>query len=226
MIIEGVVVKNIDFLESSKIIYLYTKEGIKSILIKGAKRMKSHFRSFTLTFAYISCEVTNSKLPVLKDGDIIENFSNIQNNFKNNLYGSYLAELLIKQPTFDNGNIYEFFIKCLRFEDTELIAIIFSLKYLYILGFAPQFVCMCGKQKNILGFCIKDGHLICPNCNDNIKKLIDIETTLIVKKLYSIDIEKDEMPIINDNKRKELWSFLFDYYIWNVGFESKVLKLV
>ena len=46
--IEGIIIKEIPYGETSKIIHVYTNEGIVGIMCKGAKTMKSPFRATTL----------------------------------------------------------------------------------------------------------------------------------------------------------------------------------
>ena len=50
--VEGIIVREIPYGETSKIIHVYTIEGIISIMCKGAKSLKSPFRATTLKFTY------------------------------------------------------------------------------------------------------------------------------------------------------------------------------
>ena len=52
-VIEGIVLKERAYSETSKIIYLLTKEyGYISVLAKGARQIKSNLRSVTTKFTY------------------------------------------------------------------------------------------------------------------------------------------------------------------------------
>ena len=42
--IEGIIIREIPYGETSKIIHVYTNEGVISIMCKGAKTLKSPFR--------------------------------------------------------------------------------------------------------------------------------------------------------------------------------------
>ena len=50
--IEGIIIKEIPYGETSKIIHVYTIDGVISIMCKGAKSIKSPFRATTLKFTY------------------------------------------------------------------------------------------------------------------------------------------------------------------------------
>ena len=41
--IEGMIIREIPYGETSKIIHVYTIDGVISIMCKGAKQLKSHF---------------------------------------------------------------------------------------------------------------------------------------------------------------------------------------
>ena len=56
--IEGFIISEKTYKESSKIINIITKEyGVISLIAKGAKRLKSNLRSATDIFTYANCEV-------------------------------------------------------------------------------------------------------------------------------------------------------------------------
>ena len=48
--IEGIIIKEIPYGETSKIIHVYTAKGVIGIMCKGARTLKSSFRASTLKF--------------------------------------------------------------------------------------------------------------------------------------------------------------------------------
>ena len=78
--VEGIVISEQDFKESSKIINVFTKEyGIIGIMAKGAKSLKSPLRSTTtkLSYGVFTIYYKEDKLSLLKEVNIKDNFKNI-----------------------------------------------------------------------------------------------------------------------------------------------------
>ena len=70
--VEGIIVSETPYGDTSKIINLYTKEyGIIGVMCKGAKSMKSRLRALTMKFTYGSFYIyyKEDKLSILKDVD-------------------------------------------------------------------------------------------------------------------------------------------------------------
>ena len=78
--LEGIVVSEITYEENSKIIKIFTKEGIISIIAKGAKKLKSPFFSSTSKFTYGIYNIIYKEkgLSRLVDADILDDFRNIK----------------------------------------------------------------------------------------------------------------------------------------------------
>ena len=80
-IIEGFIVKETPYQESSKIIQLLTKEyGIIGVIAKGAKNVKSPLRAVStrLTYGLFNLYFKEDKLSTLISVDLIEDLSNIK----------------------------------------------------------------------------------------------------------------------------------------------------
>ena len=80
--IEGIIIKEIPYGESSKIIQVYTPLGMMGIMCKGAKSLKSPFRATTLKFTYGKFNIyyKENKLSTLISVDVINNFDTIKND--------------------------------------------------------------------------------------------------------------------------------------------------
>ena len=78
--VEGIVISEQDFKESSKIINIFTKEhGIIGVMAKGAKAIKSPLRSVTtkLSYGIFTIYYKEDKLSLLKEASIKNNFLSI-----------------------------------------------------------------------------------------------------------------------------------------------------
>ena len=87
--IEGIIISETNYGETSKIINIFTKDGIIGAIAKGAKSIKSPLRSFTMTFTYAEFNIyyNENKLSTIKSADIINDLSNIKKRYYfNKLY--------------------------------------------------------------------------------------------------------------------------------------------
>ena len=122
--VEGVIVSAINYSETSKILNIITKEhGLIGVIAKGARNMKSPFRSFTdkLTYANFMIYYKEDKLSTLTEVNIINSFKSIKKDINKISYAAYLLELaegVIKQN--NDKNIYE---KKRRDEMSEFLAV-------------------------------------------------------------------------------------------------------
>ena len=112
--IEGIIIKEKSYSETSKIIDVITKKyGIISILAKGAKTLKSPLRSTStkLTHGNFNIIYKEGKLSTLKEIDVINYYKNIKKDIIKISYASYMTDLVtqvVKQQ--NDKNIYEEFI--------------------------------------------------------------------------------------------------------------------
>ena len=115
--VEGIIVSETPYGNTSKIINVFTKEhGIIGILANGVKTLKSPLRTKTLKFTYGRFHIyyKEEKLSRLKDVDIIDNLTNIKNDIELFSYLSYIVELttqVVKQNKDDENYVPKAFRK-------------------------------------------------------------------------------------------------------------------
>lgn len=217
--IEGIIVREIPYGETSKIIHVYTVEGIISIMCKGAKSLKSSFRATTLKFTYGKFNIyyKENKLSTLSSVDIINPLSKIKNDIVLLSYLNYLTELttqVLKQTT---DNLYEDFINAiLKIElglDPLVIANILEIKYLDNLGVGLNLdSCVsCGSKVNIITIDGDRGGYICSNCYQN-EIIVDKKTIELLRMYYYVDIKSISKLKISDKVKNEINHFLNVYY--------------
>ena len=109
--LEGIIIKETPYGETSKILQVLTKDkGIIGIIAKGAKSMKSPLRTCTMRYTYGIFHVyyKENKLSTLVAVDIINNLSNLKNDITLISYMAYITELtaqVIKQGNDKNIEI-------------------------------------------------------------------------------------------------------------------------
>ena len=219
--IEGIVINEKDFSETSKIINVLTKDkGLIGIMCKGAKTMKSPFRSVTgkLTYGIFNVYYKKDKLSTLISVDVIDNFKNIKKDIEKISYASFLLELAeqVNKQSLHNG-IYDLLINGLlkinEGFDPLVITNIIELKYLDYLGVMPVIdrCSMCGRTNSIATLSSSKGGYICNNCLTT-EKIVSEKTIKLIRMFYYVDISKITKMNINNLSKLEINAFIDEYY--------------
>ena len=90
--IEGIVISEVDYKESSKIINVLTSdEGIKGFIARGTKQVKNKLNGVTskLTYGTFHVNYKENGLSSLIEVDVIDNFKNIRKNIDLNMDSYY-----------------------------------------------------------------------------------------------------------------------------------------
>lgn len=218
--IEGIVVSEYPFEESSKIINIFTDEGIIGVIAKGAKKLKSPFFSVTskLSYGLFNIIYKENGLSTLVDADIFNNFTNIRKDINRINYSTYIIELTTKvYKNSPSKNIYELLIASLikinEGFDYMIISDILRLKLLDNMGIKPVIdrCCECGNTNDIVTISSYLGGYVCKSCYKNEKK-VSPKTISMIRMLYYVDISKISKLDISEEVKKEIDEFTNDYY--------------
>ncbi len=219
--IEGIVISEIDYKESSKIINVLTPEyGVIGIIARGTKQVKSKLSGVAskLTYGYFHVNYREDKLSNLIEVDIINHFKNIRKNIDLMSYSLYLLELAERVYKHDNdkeiyGMLIASLIKIDEGYDYQVITDIFELKMLDFLGIRPVIdECVnCGNKDDIVTISSYRGGYLCKNCAQG-EVLVNIKTIKLLRMFYYVDISKISKIEVADNIKAELSRFIYDYY--------------
>ncbi|MDD6879149.1 MAG: DNA repair protein RecO [bacterium] len=219
--IEGIVLTETNYSESSKILNIYTKNlGILSVISKGCRKIKSILRSSSnkLTYAYFIINYKENGLSTLINADIIDSFKNIMTDIIKISYATYLLELSYQvAKESDNSNIFNLLITSLKKIDIgfdpHIISLIVEIKYLRYLGIDINVdsCCICGSTSDIVTINVDKGGYICRNCYSN-EKIISNKAIKLIRIFYYVDVYKISKLSLNDTTIKEITKFLEDYY--------------
>lgn len=218
--IEGIVISEYPFEESSKIINIFTKEGIINVIAKGAKKLKSPFFSVTskLSYGVFNIIYKENGLSKLVDVDILNDYRNIKKDITRVSYATYITELIIKVYKHEsNCLIFDLYIQALDKisdgYDPLIITDILRLKMLDCLGIKPIIdkCAQCGNTTDIATISSYYGGYICKNCLKN-EKIVSTKTLNLIRGLYYVDMSKITKIEITDDVKKELDEFIDDYY--------------
>lgn len=219
--VKGIIIKDINYKESSKVLHILTKEyGTIGVISKGCRNIKSKLRSVSLklTYGYFYISYKEDGLSTLIEADIIDELKNIKTDFSRIGYLSYLVDLtnqVIKETNnYDLFDIMESaIIKINDLFDPMIITNIVELKFLEYLGVKPILDCcsICGSKNEIMTISSDSGGYVCKDCYTN-EYVTDIKTIKLLRMFYYVDISKIKELNILDKNKYEINKFLEGYY--------------
>lgn len=219
--VEGIVVSETPYGDSSKIINVLTKEhGMVGIMCHGVKSMKSPLRTKTIKFSYgyFHINYNEKKLSKLIDVDIIDSFVKIRSDIELISYATYLNELtlqVLKQN--DSEEIYNLYINALIKLNTGhsplIITNIIELKYLDYLGVGLNLEeCVkCGNKTSIVTLDPDEGGFLCSNCYTN-EMIMSSKSIKMIRMYYIVDISSITEINVSSSVTNEINMFLNKYY--------------
>lgn len=219
--VEGIVLSETPYKESSKILNIYTKEhGLIGIIAKGAKSLKSPLRALTnkYSYCYFYIYYKENKLSLLTQVDLIDNFNNIRNDIVLIGYMSYLCDLTYQVLKENNeSDIFDILINGLKKINDKLepliITNIIELKYLDYLGVSLNLdgCVRCSSKDNIITIDGDAGGYICKNCLRD-EEIVDAKTIKMIRMYYYVDISSISTIKISDDIKRQINNFLNKYY--------------
>lgn len=219
--VEGIILSETNYSESSKILNILTKEhGLIGIISKGCRNMKSKLRGVSrkLLHGKFNIYYKENSLSTLINVDVINSYSKIIMDLEKVSYASFIIELtsqVIKQNNDDN--IYELLKDTLnKIEEgfnPLVLTNILELKLLDYLGVMPNIdsCSICGSSKNIVTIDSTSGGYICRNCYNN-EPLVSEKTIKLIRMFYYVDIKNINKLEVSSDTIKEINKFLDDYY--------------
>ncbi|MBZ2175724.1 DNA repair protein RecO [Schnuerera sp. xch1] len=173
---EGIVLKELRFKETSKILTILTKKhGKIHAMARGAYRPKSQLISNTQPFSYNSYYFFKGRnFYYINQADIIDSFYSIRENINRVMYGSYLLELteVSTLEGEENEKLFLLLKKGLTVlsslqKDFIKFILAYEIKYISFLGYKPflEGCVICGnKDLKHFKFSINQGGIVCSNC--------------------------------------------------------------
>lgn len=228
--VKGIVVKDTNYSESSKILSVLTEtHGLISVISKGCRNYKSKLGSVSskLVYGYFYISYKEDGLSVLSEVDVINEFKSIKTDLIKIGYTSYLIDLarqVMKQnQKKEVFNILEdSLIKIENNFSSDIITNIAEVKYLSFLGVKPIFdkCASCGSTLDIITINSDAGGYICKNCFSD-EFIADSKTLKLLRMFDFVDISKIKELNILDKNKKEINKFLEDYYAKYTGLYLK-----
>ncbi len=219
--IEGIILSETNYSESSKILNVLTKEyGLIGVISKGCRNMKSKLRGVSrkLLLGTIHIYYKPNGLSTLIGVDVINSYSKTLMDLEKISYASFILDLInqvLKQT--DSSEIFDLLKDTLNKLEEGLNPIaltnILELKLLDYLGVSPSIdqCTHCGSQKNIVTLSSDAGGYVCKDCYNN-EPLVSDKTIKMIRMYYYVDIKNITKLDVSNEVSNEINRFLDDYY--------------
>lgn len=233
--IDGIVVSTVDYKETSKILNVLTDtEGLIGILAKGSKNPKSKISatSNVLTYGTFYLSYYKGNIPTLTEVDLKDSFKNIRKDILKMNYALFLLELITQVYKHDkNKKIYDLLIEGLKKindgYDAQIITNIIELQLLQYLGIKPvvDHCVNCQSTNGIITISSYKGGYLCENCVAN-EPIYQLKTVSLIRTFCYVDLAKINKVDISESAKKEIGSFIDDYYERYSGLYLKSKQLI
>lgn len=228
---EGIVLGEIRYKDTSKILHIFTKRfGKINVMAKGAYRPKSQLIANTQSFSYNYYIFHRGRsFYYIKQADIINSFYNIRDNMDRILLGFYILELIEKSTPEEEPNEKLFLLTIRALEVLERLdsgylkfIIAFELKYISFLGYRPHLeACVeCGTVEfsNNIRFSNIYGGILCRNCTSRDITAVNIDLSLRnkINKLLYTSLDRLDRVLINANDLNRIQDIVKNYILYSI----------
>jgi len=230
--VEAVVIRSMDYGESNKIITLYTKQmGKISVMVRGAKKMKSRHSAITQLFVHGEFTFYKSgKMGNLNEGEILNAHHLLHSSIHKTTYAAYILEMIDRMLIEQEGSSY-LFEQCLASLEAieegkcpQIVSHLFEMKMLSFAGYAPmlEYCVSCEKQCNQFKLSAELGGIVCEKCqhndptaltiSDRTLKLLRVFQQLDLKRLGNIDVKDESKRELKLCMRKYMDTHVSNYW--------------
>lgn len=174
---EAIVLKAIDFSESSCIVTLFCPErGRLTCMAKGVKRPESQLAGLLDSFNRIEAIYgwkESRSVQQLFDGSLLERYAGIKSDLEKSVYGAFLLELMYRiahenEPSHDLFDVYvDGMTQLDEWSGNVCVHVAWQLvQLLSIAGYTPALVecCGCGQEVHLDGGFSYEGGVTCGMC--------------------------------------------------------------
>lgn len=218
--IRGIVVSEVPYKDSSKVLNILCEEGVIGVVSKGCKRINSPLRviSNKLTLGEYVIYYNESKLSTLKEGSVIDNFNNIKNDLNKISHATYITDL-VNQVMKQNADptVFSLYVSALKKIDEGInetvVMNILEIKLLDYLGVGINLngCAKCGSTREIVTIDPDVGGYICKNCYTN-EIIYDERVRKMLRMYYLVEIDSIKELKIKDYIIDSINKFLSVYY--------------
>lgn len=238
---EGIVLSEMRFKDTSKILNVYTKNlGKISVMAQGAYKPKSQLIATTQPFSCCEFQLQKGRsFYYISQADLIDSFYSMRDNMERITYGFYIMELLEKSTPDEEKNeklynLLEKGLSTLSKMDYDYLKFIvaYELKFISFSGYRPHTnscVCCSGEISGSIKFSKTLGGVICSSCFSEDFQARNINQIFIkgLNDLLFITFEDLNTISITNDTLIRLHDIIVEYILYNIERnEFKSLSLI
>lgn len=232
--IEAYVLHQVNYKDTSKILYLYSDQGHHTVIAHGVKKLNSINRFLSQVGNKIRLDINPDKdMSSLQDGELIEDYEPIKHDIMRYTYMSHILQLVRNtiSADLDHPKMMKFLDKLFYMMedgvDEELLTFVFELKLLFFLGHGLHLhgCTMCDKDQDLV-FHINSGGLVCQSHLHPSDTHYDSDTYHSLMVLYYIDITTTPLPEFTPNDRVRIRHIIDLLYDEFVGYRTKSREIL
>lgn len=222
--VEGIVIGSISYKESSKIVYVYTKEGRISVRALGASKHKKGMLPLITTMNLLEINITDKEFPSAVDYTLINSFDDIKNDLKKNLWFSYILEIVSRlDADAPHDRIYALLKRTLELGSMYsplMLGVMFQIKMTYGFGVGPVLKkCVVCGNTDLSYFSVREGGALCSAHRvSGVFSKKDLED---ITKVYLFDIYNGNFDEIIDIDFINLFKIINIYYDTHINISLK-----
>ena len=213
--VQGIIFKRQKYKEADLLAKIMTeKDGIITLVVKGALRPKSKLGAATLNFSYGDYVIYTSGqgLSNLRTFKEVKQFENLFNDLSKNAYASFILDLIDHafieyQPLGKYYSLAQFALNKINAGlDPEMITQIVQMQLLSAYGVQPQLkkCVICGKETGVFDYSIKLGGVICSDHFAKVNNRLHLlpKQTAILRTIGLVPFNRlGEIKISTENKK-------------------------
>lgn len=219
--IEGIILRETNYNESSKILNILTKEhGLIGVMSKGCRNIKSKLRGVSrkLIYGVIHIYYRENGVSTLIGIDVKQSFSKTIMDLEKISYASFLLDLseqVLRQN--EEEQIFDLLkdtlIKIEEGLNPMALTNILEVKLLDFLGVSPSIdsCAHCGSSKQIITLSSSAGGYVCKSCYQD-EPITSEKTIKMIRMYYYVDIKNITKLEVSPEVSQEINQFLDDYY--------------
>lgn len=219
--VEGIVLSEVNYSESSKILNVLTKEhGLIGVMSKGCRNIKNKLRGVSRKLIHGTFHIYYKEegVSTLVGVDLIHSFSKTMMDLEKISYSSFLLDLVLQVVRQNNDcEIFDLLrdtlVKIEEGLNPFVLTNILELKLLPYLGVQPELdACsLCGSNKNIVSLSSSDHGFVCGACYTN-QRIVSEEVIKMIRMYQYVEISNISKLEVSEPIKNEINTFLDEYY--------------
>lgn len=237
--VQGIIIKRQKYKEADLLAKIFTKkDGIFTMLVRGALRPKSKLGAATMNFSYGNYVINTSGhgLSTLRTYKEVKQFDSLYQDMTKNAYASFIFDLIDHafieyQPLGKYYDLGELAVQKINSGiDPEMITQIVQMQLLEAYGVKPELekCVICGKSKGIFDYSIKLGGIICSDhfYKEYSRLHLKPKETAVLRTIGLLQIERLGNISINEETQKATRDAIDRIYRQTIDLNLKTKKFL